>query len=121
MLRPLRDAGVSLKLSKCTFFDTSVTYLGHVTRPGRLEVERRNVVAIQCSRPPQNQTELQSSLGICNVYRGFVKGFAKIAAPSTGRRENQPFEFEVLTDEEYEAFLERKKRLVSLPILALPR
>ncbi|CDF38169.1 unnamed protein product [Chondrus crispus] len=59
---------------------------------------------------------------MCNVYRRFVKGFAKIAAPlnrKTGK--NQPFEFEVLTDEEYEAFVELKKRLVSPPILALPR
>ena len=36
-------------------------------------------------------------------------------------RENQPFEFEVHTDEEYEAFVELKKRLLSPPILALPR
>ena len=56
VLRLLRDAGMSLRLSKCAFFDTSVTYLGHVTRPGMLEVERRNVVAIKRARPPQNQT-----------------------------------------------------------------
>ena len=80
VLRLLRDAGVSLKLSKCAFFDTSVTYLGHVIRPSRLEVERGNVVAIERARLPQNQTELRSLLGMCNVYRRFVKGFAKIAA-----------------------------------------
>ena len=122
VLRLLRDAGVSLKISKCAFFDTSVTYLGHVIRPGRLEVERRNVVSIERAQPPRNQTELRSFLGMCNVYRRFVKGFAKIAAPlnrKTGK--DQPFEFEVLTDEEYEAFEELKKRLISPPILALPR
>ena len=52
VLRLLRDAGVSLKLSKCAFFENSVTYLGHVIRPRRLEVERRNVVAIERARPP---------------------------------------------------------------------
>ena len=59
------------------------------------------MVAIESARPPQNQTELRSVLGMCNVYRRFLKGFAKIAAPlnrKTGK--NQPFEFEVLTDEE---------------------
>ena len=76
-----------------------MTYLGHVIRPGRLEVERRNVVAIERARPPQNQTELRSFLGMCNVYR-FVKGFAKIAAPLNRKTGNkQPFVFEVLTDE----------------------
>ena len=40
VLRLLYTAGVSLKLAKCAFFDTSVTNLGHVIHPGRLEVER---------------------------------------------------------------------------------
>ncbi|CDF38306.1 unnamed protein product [Chondrus crispus] len=109
-------------LDDCGFFDTSVTYLGHVIRPGQLEVERRNVIAIERARAPTNQTELRSFLGMCNVYRWFVQGFAKVAAPlnkNTGK--NQPYDFEVLTDAEYAAFEELKRRLVSPPILALPR
>ena len=56
------------------------------------------------------------------MYRKFVQGFAKIAAPlnkKTGK--NQPYEFETLTDTEYAAFEDLKRRLVSPPILALPR
>ena len=56
------------------------------------------------------------------MYPRFVKSFAKIAAPLNQKRgKTQTLEFEVLTDEEYEAFVELKKRLVSPPILALPR
>ena len=55
-------------------------------------------------------------------YNLFVKSFAKIAAPLNQKRgKTQPLDFKVLTDEEYEAFVELKKRLVSPPILALPR
>ena len=50
VIRLLHTAGVSLKLAKCAFFDISVTYLGHVIRPGRLAVERRNVIAIERAR-----------------------------------------------------------------------
>ena len=64
VLRLLHTAAVSLKLAKCAFFDTSVTYLGHIIRPGRLEVERRNVIAIDRARAPTNQTELRSFLGM---------------------------------------------------------
>ena len=56
------------------------------------------------------------------MYRRFVQGFAKIAAmlnKKTGK--NQPYEFEILTDNEYVAFEESKRLLVSPPILALPR
>ena len=71
VLRSLHSAGVSLTLSKCPFLDTSVTYLGHVIRPERLEVERRNVISIELARATTNQTELRSFLGLCNVYRRF--------------------------------------------------
>ena len=51
---------------------------------------------------------------MCNVYRRFIQGFAKIATPlnkKTGK--NQPYEFEMLTDAEFAAFEKLKRRLVS--------
>lgn len=62
VLKLLYNAGVSLNISNCTFFDTSVTYLGHVIQPGGLEIERWNVAAIERALPPSNQTELRSFL-----------------------------------------------------------
>ena len=98
------------------------TYLRHFIHPGRLEVERRNVIAVERARAPTNQTELRSFLGMCNVEQRFVQGLAKIAAPLNRKTgDNPPFEFEVLTDTQYAAFEELKRRLVSPPILTLPR
>ena len=121
LLRLLHPAGVSIKLSKCAFFDTSVTHLGHVIRPGRLEMERSKVIAIERKCAPTNQKELRSFLGMCNVNRRFVQGFAKIAAPLNEKNgNNQPYEFNTLTDAEHAAFEELKGRLVSPPIFTLP-
>ncbi len=39
VLTALRGAGVSLKLRKCQFFTDRIRYLGHIIRPGTLEVE----------------------------------------------------------------------------------
>ena len=45
----------------------------------RLEVEHRNFIAIECAPRPTNQTELRSFLAMCNDYRPFFHGFAKIS------------------------------------------
>ena len=122
ILSLLQDAGVSLKLPKCHFFQASVDYLGHVIRPGKLEVSTRTCDAIKQAKPPTTQTGIRSFIGLCNVFRRFVPNFARIATPLNRKLEKgQPFNFETLTDAEYAAFEELKRRLVSPPILALPK
>ena len=122
VLGMLRAAGVSLKLRKCAFFKPSVDYLGHVIRPGKLEVASKMTDALKKALPPTNQTELRSFIGMCNVYRRFIKNFARIAAPLNRKLEkNQPFTFGTITGTDYEAFQELKTKLISPPILALPR
>ena len=63
----LGNAGLSLKLKKCHFFAETVDYLGHVIRPGRLGVAKKNTTALQKAPIPRTQTELRSFLGLCNV------------------------------------------------------
>ena len=44
VLTAFKKAGVTMKMKKCTFFSDSVEYLGHVNKPGRLEINRTNTV-----------------------------------------------------------------------------
>jgi hypothetical protein len=74
------NAGLSLKLKKCHFFAETVDYLGHVIRPGRLNVAEKNTTALKTAPLPRTQTELRSFLGLCNIYRRFVPKFSAIAA-----------------------------------------
>jgi len=83
VLTLLRNAGVTLKASKCHFFPEEVEYLGHVIRPGRVHVLEKNFRALRGLRYPETQTQMKSFLGICGVYRRFVADFAKIAKPLT--------------------------------------
>ncbi len=81
VLRSLREAGRSLKLSKCEFFTKAFTYLGHKVMPGKLGVANKNCNSIRAAKFPETITQLRSFLGMCNVYRRFFPNFSRIAAP----------------------------------------
>jgi RNase H-like domain found in reverse transcriptase len=71
---------------------------------------------------PRIQTELKSFLGLCNLYRRFVARFAAIAAPLTALlRKDTPFNLPTFTEEQKKAFDALREKLLSPPILALPR
>ena len=118
----LKNAGNSLKLTKCRFFESSVDYRCHVIRPGKLEIASNNLKAIELAKTPGNQTELKSFLGMCNVYRRFVPNFARIASPLNAKTsKKQPYHIGSLFDEEFESFRELNRLLMDPSILGLPR
>ena len=122
VLTVLKEAGFSLKLKKCKFFAKSVDYLGHVIRPGRLEVATKNTEVVKCFKELTTQTELQSFLGLCNVYRRFVPNFARTAAPLNAfLRKGCTTELPPFNEEQSAAFELLKKALLAPPILRLPR
>ena len=41
-LSTLADAGITLKVNKCHFFQKEVEYLGHMVKPGTLEIGKTN-------------------------------------------------------------------------------
>ena len=122
VLHRLYSAGLSLNLKKCKFFQESVDYLGHVIRPGKLAVAEKNTKALQTARPPTTQSELRSFLGLCNVYRRFISGFAKIASPLNALlRKGESPQLGVLSKEQLQSFDTLRAKLLNPPILALPR
>jgi len=69
ILKCLQASGFSLKLSKCSFFQKEVNYLGHVIKPGKLCVATKTTEAVAKFKLPETQTHIKSFLGLCNVYR----------------------------------------------------
>lgn len=118
----LARAGVSLKASTCFLFHEEVEYLGHIVSRGHLRVNEKNLVGLRKARTPRIKKDLRSFLGMCNVYRRFVKDYAKVARPLLALTSSKiPDPLPPFTGEQMEAFKDLKDRLTHTPILALPR
>ena len=104
VLQLLQGAGIKLKLKKCFFFRDEVEYLGFRIRPGTLSAcpDAKAVAAIKEATFPKSVTAMKSFLGACNVYRRFIKGFAKTSTPLTDMLKKD-------SDVEWDEALDRRK------------
>ena len=75
--------GLKYRLSKSQFFQTKITYLGHVISEDGITVAPHNVEKIKNFPPPKNQTEVRRLLGLFGFYRSFVKAYSQIVSPMT--------------------------------------
>ena len=122
VLTRLREADVTLNLEKCTWFFDKVEYLGHFVRPGQLHVHNKNVDALKHALFPTTKTQPTSFLGMCTVYRLFVKDFAKRAKPlNSMTRSEVPPDSPKPTDAALTAIDDLRQALLPPPILALPK
>lgn len=122
VLSLLKAHGVSLKANKCHLFQEEVDYLGHVIRPGRVLVNEKNTRALRGLQYPRTQTQMKSFLGMCGVYRRFVRDFAKVAKPLTALTSTKlPTKLSPPTEVERNAFETLRGLLLSPPVLAIPR
>ena len=117
----LQRAGITLKVTKCSFFQPKVDYLGHVITPGKLPVATENTKPFAHAQFPRNTTQLRSFLAAANLYRRLDTGYSGIARPLNAmlRKDAEP-DWDSLTNDELEAFETLKRKLATPPILGLP-
>ena len=113
----LRSHQLYAKVSKCSFFQHQVDYLGHVVSSKGLLPDPAKVQAVRDWKVPESVTDIRSFLGLAGYYRRFIPNFAKIAAPLTNlTRKNTPFTWSL---REGEAFEQLKEVLLHAPVLQL--
>jgi hypothetical protein len=107
VLEKLRSNQLYAKFSKCEFWLTEVTFLGHVISVGLVSVDLGKVKDVLNWMPPTTVSEIRSFLGLAGYYRWFIKDFSKIAKPMMKLLEkNKAFEW---TKECQASFEELKK------------
>jgi hypothetical protein len=72
-----------VKLSKCSFAQTKLNYLGHVISQEGVATDPAKIEAVQSWLVPKTVKEIQSFLGLAGYYRKFVKNFGILSRPLT--------------------------------------
>jgi hypothetical protein len=117
VLQVLREHQLYAKLSKCTFYQKKIHYLGHIVSEDGIAVDPEKIEAIKSWPTPKNISKVRSFMGLVGYYRRFIEGFSKIAHPITSLQK-KGIKFEWTTKCE-ESFQHLKDLLTSAPILKI--
>lgn len=79
----LREHQFKVRLSKCTFAQQQLKYLGHVISAAGVATDPSKISDVQNWPTPTSVKELRSFLGLAGYYRRFVHHFGMIAKPLT--------------------------------------
>ena len=83
VLRVLREHHMFSKLSKCSFNQNQIHYLGHITFEEGITVDPENIETIKGWTTRKNLTEVSSFMGLASYYMRFIAGFSRISHPIT--------------------------------------
>jgi hypothetical protein len=78
VLTVLRNHELKAKLSKCTFGQSQVEYLGHTISTEGVSTDPTKIVDIVKWKIPHTIKKLGGFLGLTGYYRRFIKGYATI-------------------------------------------
>lgn len=77
----LNDHRVKINESKCEFFKSEVSYLGHVISNKGIKPNPKKLEAIRKAPPPKDITQLRAYLGLLNYYSRFVPNLSAKLSP----------------------------------------
>jgi hypothetical protein len=117
VLQVLMEHQLYAKLSKCSFYQKQIHYLGYIISEDGIAVDPEKVEAIREWSTPKNATEFRSFMGLAGYYRRLNGGFSKIAHPITSLQ-RKGMQFQWTTDCE-RSFQHLKQLLTSAPILRI--
>jgi hypothetical protein len=117
VLQVLREHQLYAKLSKCSFYQKKIHYLGHIISKDGIAVDPEKIEVIREWSAPKNVTEVRSFMGLAGYYMIFIEGFSKIAHPITSLQK-KGVKFQWTLDCE-KSFQHLKQLLTSAPILRI--
>ena len=115
VLSRLEQHSFYCKLKKCSFYQTSTTFLGFDVTGSGLAINEDKMKSVSSWPAPKDLKQVQSFLGLVQFFRKFIKGFSQLAAPLTQlTRAGQHF---LWGKEQQQCFEELKARITAAPVL----
>jgi hypothetical protein len=94
VLQVLREHQLYAKMSKCSFYQKQIHYLGHIISKEGIVVDPKKVEAIREWSVPRNVEKVRYFMGLEGYYRRFVAEFSKISHPITSlQRKDKKFQW----------------------------
>ena len=81
VFKRLHEHNLKLKASKCEFFMSEVTYLGHVVSEEGIKTDPDKIKALKIWPTPKSIKDVRKFLGFAGYYGRFCKGFSAIVRP----------------------------------------
>ncbi|XP_019191219.1 PREDICTED: uncharacterized protein LOC109185718 [Ipomoea nil] len=117
VLEIMRQHQLFVKLSKCTFAQNRVEYLGHIISREGLQTDPAKLETVASWPKPLTVKESRGFLRLAGYYRRFIKAYGIISRPLTKMLKKNAFKWTV---EAEKGFDQLKQALCHSPVLALP-
>jgi hypothetical protein len=82
VLKVLREHQLYAKLSKCSFCQKQIHYLGYIISKDGITVDSKKIKSIREWSAPKNVTEVRSFMGLASYYKIFIEGFQRLHTQS---------------------------------------
>lgn len=83
VLTKLRQHKLTLKISKCEFFKTEISYLGREISSAGVKPGKHKLNAVLNIPRPTNVRQIRQFLGLSGYFRRFIKDYATLVEPLT--------------------------------------
>jgi hypothetical protein len=116
VLEKLRAHKLYMKLSKCSFAQRQLDYLGHIITDKGVATNLVETEAMVQWPVPTTVTELRGFLGLTRYYKKFIHHYGILAKPLTNLLKKKQFEWSI---ESQRAFESLKTVMTTAPVLAI--
>jgi hypothetical protein len=117
VLEIFRANGLTLKLSKCSFLQTSIEYLGYEISGSEIRPTSHKIKAVRDFPVPTDVHRVRQFLGLTGYFRKFINDYAAVSRPLTSLLQKEaPWVWGQAQNTSFEAL---KTHLISDPVLTL--